>query len=117
MTIVSSTLNQLSSAVAPSFMPPLTFAPTFGTVLQAVGFYLISILRLALLLPNREGSRFGARVLKGKISQFDNLYHLCKQSLVAVPSNGLCEAGWRRFVTCRPFGHFFGGFPRTCSLG
>jgi hypothetical protein len=112
MTIVSSTLNQLSSAVAPSFIPPLTFAPTFGTVLQAVGFYLISILRIALLLPNRKGSRFGAR-----ISQFDNLYHLCKQSLVAVPSNGLCEAGWRPFVTCQPFGHFFGGFPRTCSLG
>jgi hypothetical protein len=117
MTSTSITPTQLISAVGLFFILGLTFGPTFGTVLQDVGFYLISILRLALLLPNRKGSRFGARVLKGKISQFDNLYHLCKQSLVAVPSNGLCEAGWRPFVTCQPFGHFFGGFPRTCSLG
>jgi hypothetical protein len=116
MTIVSSTLNQqLSTTVASFFIPLLTFAPTFFTGLKVIGFYLIFILGLALLLPNREGSRFGARVLKGKISQFDNLYHLSKQSLAAVPLNLLCEAGWRRFVTCQPFGHFFGGFPRTCS--
>jgi hypothetical protein len=115
MTIVSSTLNQLSPTFASFFIPLLTFAPTFFTGLKVIGFYLIFILGLALLLPNRQGSRFGALVLKGKISQFENLYHLSKQSLVAVPLNRLCEAGWRPFVTCQPFGHFFGGFPRTCS--
>ena len=84
MTSTSITPTQLISAAGLFFILGLTFGPTFGTVLRDVGFYLISILRLALLLPNRKGSRFGARVLKGNMSQFDNLC-VCKKSLVPVP--------------------------------
>jgi hypothetical protein len=83
MTRASLTLTQLSPAVGLCFMGPL-FGSTFAAVFQAIGVYLISILGLELLLPNREAFRFGARVLKGKITQFDNLC-LCKKSLVPVP--------------------------------
>jgi hypothetical protein len=109
MTIVPSRLHQLSPAVASSFIPLLTFAPTFISVLQLIELCLISICGLALVLAEKETSHFGARVRKGKAPGFDNLY-FCKE-LIAVPSNGSGEGKRRRFSGPRPFGHSFGGFP------
>jgi hypothetical protein len=83
----------------------------FDTGLQTVGFGLIFILTLASVSLKREASLFGRQVLKRIITQFDNLYN-CSEWLVVL-LNRLCEVAWRRFIA--PFGHFFGGSPRTCS--
>ena len=108
-------LHQLSPTVASSLIPLLTLAPTFLTVLKAIEFYLISIFSLALGLPEKETSHFGARVLKGKAPGFDNLY-FCKE-LIAVPSNGLDGGRRRRFCDLPTLGTLIWRFSRTCSLG
>src|ERR1700675_4899639 len=111
MTRASVTLTQLTSTLGLFFISGSTFDPMFDTGLQTLGFCLIFILTLTSLFLKREASLFGRQVLKWKITQFGNLY-ICSEWL-AVLSNRLCEVAWRRFIA--PFGHFFGGSPRTCS--
>jgi hypothetical protein len=115
MTIVSSMLHQLSRAVASSFIPLLTFAPTFISVLKVIELCLISIFGLALVLAEKETSHFGARVLKGEAAGFDNL-HFCKE-LIVVPSNGLDGGRRRRFCDPPALRTLIWRFSRTCSLG
>ena len=108
-------LHRFSPTVASSFTPLLMLAPTFITVLKVIEFCLISIFSLALVLPEKETSHFGARVLKGKAPGFDNLY-FCKE-LIAVPSNGFDEGRRRRFCDPSTLGTLIWRFSRTCSLG
>jgi hypothetical protein len=100
MTKASITVTQLISTVGLLLIPGGA-GPKFGTVLQVIGFGMIFIPRLALLLPDKEASRFGATVLKGKIVQFDNLY-VCKEWLIAVPSKCLDGSRRRRFSDLWP---------------
>jgi len=115
VTILASMLHELSPTVASSFIPLLTFVQTFITVGKVIEFFLISIFSLALVLPKKETSPFGARVLKGRAPGFDNLYFR-KESIV-VPSNAL--DGGRRRRSCDPpaLGTLIWRFSRTCSLG
>lgn len=115
MTIVSSMLHQLSHIVASSFIPLLMSAPTFITVLKAIGFCLLSIFSLALVLAEKVTFHFGAGVLKGIAPGFDNLY-FCKELIVA-PSNGLDGGGRGRFCDPPALGTLIWRFSRTCSLG
>ena len=106
-------LHQLSRAVASSFIPLLTFAPTFISVLKVIELCLI--FGLALVLAEKETSHFGARVLKGETPGFDNL-HFCKE-LIVVPSNGLDGGRRRRFCDPPALGTLIWRFSGTCSLG
>jgi|ERR1700681_2211206 hypothetical protein len=116
MTKVSIALSQLSPTVASFLTLGLPFGPTFDAVSKAMALRQISILRHGLILPGSEASRFGLGFFRGKAGEFGNL-DLCKESSIAVPSNGLGEGSASSFCDAPALWTLIWRFSRTCSLG
>jgi hypothetical protein len=107
MTMVSSTLNQLSPTLASSFVPLLTFASTFFAALQVIGLCAFSIFGLTLIVAEIRRPVLELGFLKGKSGDLI-VFTSAKNRYFLFPRMDQARASV--FPTLQLFAHIFGGF-------